>query len=328
MAGHDPLPPEFGYGPFRVGDARAAGLGEGRLRGSDLDRPFHGVRAWRSLARPTSREFGAFPSAEAAAEFVALVSHCLDYAPLLRPSRFFSGETAARLWKCPLPTRFEPDAPLHVSVLAPGRAPRGAGVAGARAAATTPIVDRFGLPVSDPAATWLALASVLGHDDLVAVADHLVLDPARLDPLDLRPHTSIAELEARLDRFSAPGARAAASALPDVRQGSESRRETHLRLVLVRGGLPEPELNVDILDDDGRWLGRVDELFRPWKVIAEYDGEQHRTDSRQYDRDATRLENFARAGYSTARIRSETLRQPGLAVERVARLLRDRGWRP
>ena len=328
MAGHDALPPGFEHGPFRVRDARAAGLGEGRLRGRDLGRPFHGVRSPRSAPTASPGEFGSFPSTEAAEEFVAHFSRCLDYAPLLRPGRFFSGETAARLWKCPLPARFELGAPLQVSVLAPGRAPRGAGVAGARAAATTPIVERFGLPVSDPAATWLALASVLDHDDLVAVADHLVLDPARLDPVDLRPHTSIAELRARLGRFSAPGARAAASALPDVRQGSESRQETRLRLILVRAGLPEPELNVEIFDDDGRWLGRVDELFRPWKVIAEYDGEQHRTDSRQYDRDATRLENFARAGYATVRIRKETLRRPELAVERVARLLRDRGWRP
>ena len=164
-----------------------AGVGAGRLRGRDLERPFHGVRVDPAAAQE-ARRFGSFPNSRAAEEFERLVKRCRAYAPLLRAGQFFSHETAARLWKCPLPEPFSPAEPLHVSVFAPGRAPRSTGVAGHQATSGT-IVDRFGLPVGDAASTWLSLAASLDPDDLVAVGDHLVLDPPVLDPYDIRPFT-------------------------------------------------------------------------------------------------------------------------------------------
>jgi hypothetical protein len=62
-----------------------------------------------------------------------------------------------------------------------------------------------------------------------------------------------------------------------LRPGAESRPETLLRLLLGRAGLPEPEVNVDIRDDSGRFLGRADLVYPPWRTIVEYDGDQHRT---------------------------------------------------
>ena len=95
----------------------------------------------------------------------------------------------------------------------------------------------------------------------------------------------------------------------------------------MRAGLPEPEVGVDIYDANGRFLGRADQLFRQWKVISEYDGEQHRTSSTQYDRDETRIENFHRAGFATVRIRKGQLfGRPDSAVKRVTRALRAAGW--
>ena len=230
-----------------------------------------------------------------------------------------------------MPTAFTAAEPLHVTVRAPGRAPRSRGIVGHRGAADAAIVERWGLPVADPAAAWLALANHLGPgftaDDLVAVADHLVLDPVRLDPHDPRPYLPLATLRERVEAFSGWGARAAASALPHVREGAEARPETLLRLTLVRAGLPEPQLNVDIHDRDGRWLGRADMLFREWRVITEYDGEQHRTSSAQYERDEARIEGFNRAGFATVRILKQHLFvHPRIAVERVGRALRDAGW--
>ena len=277
------------------------------------------------------QEFGELPGARAAAEFAELVARCRAYAPLLRPGQFFSHETAARLYKAPLPEAFSADEPLHVSVRAPGRAPRSRGIAGHRAPASARIADRFGLPVAEPSAAWLALAPVVGSritaDDLVAVADHLVLDPRRLDPRDPRPYIRLADLRAAAEAYRGRGARAAASAISQAREGVESRPETRLRLVIVRAGLPEPEVGVDIFDDDGKWLGRADQLFRRWKVISEYDGEQHRTSDAQYARDETRIEEFQRAGFATVRIRKGQLfGRPDIAVERVARALRAAGW--
>ena len=199
------------------------------------------------------------------------------------------------------------------------------------AAANARAVDRFGFPVSDPTSTWIAIALMpaIGVDDLVVVGDHLILDPPVLDPHDIRPYCSIAELRAGVAARHSRGSRRAAMALPHVRQGAESRPETLLRLVLVRAGLPEPALAQDLCDSAGRWLARVDLYFAEQRVVVEYDGEQHRTDNRQYERDESRIEALIRAGYTVVRVRKGHLfGRPDVVVDRVARALRDRGWRP
>lgn len=47
--------------------------------------------------------------------------------------------------------------------------------------------------------------------------------------------------------------------------------ESEARLVMLDGGLPEPLLQYEIVDHDGR-LWRVDFLWPEQKVIVEYDG--------------------------------------------------------
>lgn len=331
MPSRQNLPPGFHLEPFAVKAALGAGVGAGRLRGRDLERPFHGVRLVAGTTLDTGRSYGSFASARDAAEFAELVARCLAYTLILKPGQFFSHETAARLWKAPLPVPVDPGGPLHVSSPAPRRAPEGRGVVGHQSSAPTGnVVDRFGFPVSDPARTWieLALMPALGIDDLVVVGDHLVLDPAVLDPHDIRPHASIGELEAAVGVRQRRGCRTAARALPYVREGAESRPETLLRLLLVRAGLPEPALAQDLRDGAGRWLGRVDLYFAEQRVVVEYDGEQHRTDSRQYDRDESRIEALIRAGYTVVRVRKGQLfGRPQVVLDRVAQALHDRGWR-
>jgi hypothetical protein len=168
-----------------------------------------------------------------------------------------------------------------------------------------------------------------GLDDLVVVADHLVLVPEFLDHADLRPFVTLDELRARTTEYSGRGARRARAALAHVRVGSESRQETKLRLAIVAAGLPEPELNVVLYNAAGKRLGRADKVYRRWKVIVEYDGQQHRTDSRQYDRDVTRTEEFIRDGWFPVKIRKQQMAFGAAdAVRCVERALRDKGWRP
>jgi hypothetical protein len=122
-------------------------------------------------------------------------------------------------------------------------------------------------------------------------------------------------------------ARTARQAVLDIRQGAESRPETILRLVMVRAGLPEPELNVDIFSASGLFLGRGDTLFRDFRVIVEYDGEQHRIDSIQYNKDMLRIEGFIRERWTPIRVRKGQLfGDPMAAVARVEGALRDAGW--
>jgi hypothetical protein len=287
-----PLPEPLRERSFSVGEARALGVGQSRLLQPDLQRPFHGVR---SISLP-----------ETVADRVAAYRH------RLRPGDRFSHVTAALLWGAPLP-RGLPDQ-LHVTAATPRNAPRGKGVRGHEDAHGS--VLRGAWPVSAPARTFVELAQILTPNDLVAVGDHLVLDPEVLDPRDPRPHITLADLRAEVAAHRGRGARRARTAIALVRVGAESRPETLLRLAIIAAGLPEPEVNPTAYDDRGRRLGRVDLAYPDWRIGIEYDGEYHRTPE-QFEKDGARLERFHLAGWRTIHVRSR-----GLFAERPATLAR------
>ena len=280
-----PLPHELAHIPFRVATARALEVGLGRLRGSDLDRPFHGIRTFTE------------------------VSAALAYAPLLRPNDRFSHTTAADLWPLPLPHHAS-ELTVHVTASPPANRPRGLGVTGHRSSAGS-TVRRHGLPVSAPADLFIELGSLLGEEDLVAVGDALILEPEVLDPSDLRPWIRLDDLRAACEVSRAPGSRRARRAMARLRQGAESRPETLLRLILLAAGLPEPELQVKLFDSRG-FIGRFDMVYREARVIVEYDGDQHRTSTRQYERDMTRLDRAAADKWTVVRVRA-----PGIFYQRA-----------
>jgi len=164
---------------------------------------------------------------------------------------------------------------------------------------------------------FIELATLLEEDDLVAVGDALILEPYELDPHDIRPWTTLPELEAAC-RVRTPGNRAARRALAHVRQGSESRPETLLRLLLVRAGFPEPALGVEVFDERGRWIGRFDMVYAEARVIVEYDGDQHRRLTAQYEKDMRRIDAAIAAGWTVVRVRARGLfRARDQTVERV-----------
>ena len=313
MPTHIPLPPELRVHPFLYRDARDNPLGPGRLRGPDLARPFRGVRV---------------PVPNASVEQDAFLYRCASYAPLLTDGRFFSHMTAARLWEAPLPQAFSPGSLLHVSSVAPRPAPRMAGVTGHQSRTEgPPRALRHGFLTSDAASSWLSLGALLPRAELVVVADHLVLDPVVLDPLDVRPFATIEELGRRLEAFHGRGARALHWALPLIRMGSESRCETLLRLLLLRDGLPEPALNSAVTDRTGRSLGRGDMVYVQWRTVVEYDGDQHRTSTIQYERDIHRLDSIRDAGWKIVRVRSRGLFvNHQETLNRVTAALRAGGW--
>ena len=293
-------------------------MGEGRLRGPDLARPFHGVRAPVTYRDPAESDLD------------RMLRACADFGPLLVEGRFFSHTTAAMMWGCPLPPGLDAASAIHVSARAPRNAPRGVGITGHQATdLRIATIARHGLAVSDAASTWLALASMLPLDELVAIGDHLVLDPFVLDPADPRPFVTIAELHVRTEAFHGRGARRALTALGLVRLGSESRPETLLRLLLLRARLPEPELNLEVRDAGGRWLGRADLVWPEWRTVAEYDGDQHRSSTGQYEKDISRVDRFLAAGWKVVRVRKRGLFvTPQDTVARIADALASHGWRP
>lgn len=118
-------------------------------------------------------------------------------------------------------------------------------------------------------------------------------------------------------------------ALRLARVGSESPRESKLRLLLVRSGLPEPELNADLFDRRGTFLARLDMSYPQWKVAVEYDGRQHASDPRQFEKDADRWEGIRREGWRLVRILNHHMQGPTPeAPQLVGEALWEAGWRP
>ncbi|MEL4319625.1 DUF559 domain-containing protein [Leifsonia sp. YIM 134122] len=125
------------------------------------------------------------------------------------------------------------------------------------------------------------------------------------------------------------GCRTLKAALLAVRAGTDSAPETELRLDLVELGLPEPEVNGIIRATDGRQIAIGDLVFRRYRVLVEYDGEQHRSDARQYHRDVDRLDDVAEEGWRVFRV-NKTHRgiRRQRVLERVRAALIARGWTP
>ncbi len=309
------LPAELVDRPFSVREAAAAGVGRGRLAGPDLETPFRGVR--RAAPCPVDDPVD------------ATIARCRDLLPVLLPGQFFSHITAALLWNCPLPAPTSA-ADLHVTSPKPRHAPRRVGVSGHQVSdMSARRASRYGLPVNDAASVFLQLGPLLSLDDLVAVGDHLILIPHVLDLRDIRPYATLDELVLRAEAGHGRGRKRTLEALTLVRQGAESRPETLVRLLLGRSQLPEPELNVEIVGMTRRWRYRADIVYRRWKTIVEYDGDQHRTSTHQYEKDIRRFDDFADDGWRVIRVRKRgVFVDPADTVVRVTSALVASGWTP
>lgn len=315
-----PLPPELTLGAFTVGQGRAAGLGDRRLRGADLDRPFRGVRVVKG-APPV-------PLTGSPAASAALLARCAALAVALGDDPIFTHLTAARLWPVPLPPDLT-EGDLHIGIPPPGRPPRRRGVVAHKLLDPRALaVRRHGCRIVDPATMFCELAAVLAIADLVAVGDALIRVPVYPHPLDDRPWLTRTELAERVAVFRGRGKVAASRAVGRIRPGVESRPETLVRLAIVDAGLPEPEVNVSLVGPGAEFLGRADLVYRTWRVIVEYDGDQHRTDTRQFDRDVRRLERFAAHGWTVVRITGRALfGDRATSIGRVRHALIAAGWR-
>lgn len=243
---------------------------------------------------------------------------------------FFGGITAARLWGLPLPLHHLQDERLHTMLWYPGQPTNRVGVIGRQINDwNAHRVEIGGLPTIDLPTLFCHLGVLLSEPDLVAVGDAMILTPVFPGPGPSRPFTTIDGLRERVALYRVRGKRRAARAVERIRPGAESRPETLLRLLLVEAGFPEPELNVRLHDEFGTELARVDLLFREFRVVVEYDGDQHRTDTHQFDRDLGRLDDLAACGWRVVRIGGRALfRDPQDVVNRVGRALVAGGWAP
>ena len=102
-----------------------------------------------------------------------------------------------------------------------------------------------------------------------------------------------------------PGLRRLETALELVDAGAQSPRESYLRLLLIEAGLPRPQTQIPVLGVDGIPVAYLDMGWQEWLVAVEYDGEQHRSDRRQYVKDIRRLEMLQEMGWTVVRVVAE-----------------------
>lgn len=297
-----PLPGPLSERPFAVAEAYAWGITPNRLRNDDLARPFHGVRS--------------------SAEDAGILGRVRAYAARMAANEFFSHSTAALLLGVPLPRRLQDDLRVHVGVIAPDAPPQAAGVVGhCLKAARVRKLD--GLAVAAPETTWCQLAPMLSVADLVAAGDFLVTGSGTFH--DGAPATTRGELIDELGRHAGSrGVRRARSAMELVRAGAWSRPESHLRVLIVGAGLPEPQLNVPVRLLGGRTVV-VDLAYPQWRLGLEYEGDGHRTDRAVWASDVTRREDLADVDWEIIRVGSADLyRRPLELEQRIRRRIRAR----
>lgn len=269
-----PLPDALTGGPFSTREARSLGVRPQDLRSPELVVVTHGSRA---VEEPTTL------AVRAKAFLVAMHG---DVA--------LSHVTAARLWGLPLPARLESQEELDV-MCAPTAGPvKREGCIGHRGLTRRTVTTHRGVAVTGLADTWVDLGEVLrrglGLDDLVVAGDVVaqLLDDAHGDGAGLRMMRS-----ALMSRIRPRGKKVLTAALDLISPRSKSPMETRARLMFHRGGLPAPELNVDVEFDDGGgqgaagWMLEGDFVWREQRVIGEYQGKHHK-DIRQRAIDVSR----------------------------------------
>ena len=265
-----------------------------RLRAADLAAPFRGARSLVELD---------------GSQRLRLLCECL-------PAHAFAcGPTAAVLHRLPLPHQFERDAYARptVGVAFPHNRIRRIDVVGRvlRLSADEIVANR-GIRCTSVTRTWVDMSGTLPLAALVALTDRIIFHRA--------PLATLAELRTAANQAKGiPGVGRRVQALELCNERAESPRESELRVLVVTAGLGEPECNAVIRDSAGRFVARVDLLYRDCRLILEYDGDYHR-DPAQWSRDQSRRAELESLGYRVSVVTARDFDNPAALVRRIRRL--------
>jgi hypothetical protein len=306
-----PLPEELSDRPFTVAEASRSGVTAKRLRHASLTRLGKGIRS-----EGTTSEL---PLRVRVRPFIEINERCAA-----------SHLTAAELLV--LPRRLQKEkADMHHIIRPEGAAHlnRPQVIVHRMKLYEDEVTTVDGIPVTTPERTWLDMAEMVSVDELVAMGDSCVRIPRpELEGRDM-PLCSLADLKRMIDRHKGKrGLRRAKEAIRLIRVGSDSPQETMLRLAMVRAGLPEPELNVPIISEDGARHHEPDLSYRKYRIGIEYEGEHH-GDEAQIVRDIARSEKYQALGWTEVRIsKRHMLNDAKPAVAKVRTAMVQAGWRP
>jgi very-short-patch-repair endonuclease len=263
-------------GPFTLEEARRAGVSPTALRGSSWIRLHHGLYCWSGLIQDPWKKLTVFQR-------------------LLPTGAIYSGCTAA--WA--LGMDLDPFDPIEVVV--PSRS-------GVR--------SRPGLIVR---------RSDVGPGDVVTVRGMRVTSVLRtLSELcpRLKGVEALALMDAalRLKLTDRPALIHAQSVcvrlLGPLAEPAESRMETRLRWLLLKAGLPRPEVQRSLHDSQGRFIGRADLYYDSSRLVVEFDGGNHRDRLVEDNRRQNKLMN---GGYTVLRFTaSDVFNRPDAVVAQVS----------
>lgn len=172
-----------------------------------------------------------------------------------------------------------------------------------------------GLTMSAPVRLLSDLAGELTPLELVQACDKLV------GPQAHRPRIPLRELQILVDRASGiPGIKKVRQAVTQARERVDSPKETELRLLLLREGFLEPEINVWVRAPRTAESFRLD-LSYPWlKIAIEYDGDWHRTDRARFRKDRRKDDVLHELGWRVVRATDVDLTSPSPFLGRLHHL--------
>ena len=131
---------------------------------------------------------------------------------------------------------------------------------------------------------------------------------------DLRPRLAEVELLVLADQ----ALRLNLGRFHDLAEPAESPMETRLRWHLIRAGLPKPQVQANLHDTNGRFIGRADLYYPESRLVIEYsDGANHRDRLVEDDR---RQNLLIGAGYRLLRFTSAD--RPEVMTAQVRRQMR------
>ena len=178
------------------------------------------------------------------------------------------------------------------------------------------VVEHEGLAVTSPARTVRDLGCWCSFETAVVAGDHLArMFPGRVPLVGDALPRSVGIRQAR-----------AVHAALDPR--AESPGESLTRLLLVAGGLPAPEAQIEVFDPDGTFLGRCDLGWPEDAVMLEFDGRvkyQPRTGGRSPSEtvfaEKVREDGLRACGVTVVRVVWSDLSTPTVMRDRVLRAL-------
>ncbi|QGG40162.1 DUF559 domain-containing protein [Aeromicrobium yanjiei] len=289
----EPVPAALIGRAFTVADAASAGVGRRALQGPRFATVHRGV--FRAVGTPATLDLR------------------VRGALLVLPDDAALSHQTALVW-----SGYDglPDDPLHFSTASGTRIDR-PGIVLHRRQFRLRSAFVHGVPVLDPARTFVDVATDVDDRELLRIGDWLVRQ-GFVDLLDLRAF-AIAE---HLD-----GVQRARRVAPLVRERVDSVRESDVRWIVWSSGLPMPEPNAGIFADAGIHIANGDLVYERWKVLVEHDGWHHERDAGQRQRDHLRRERIESLGWRVIVITAEDFADESQIAWRVYNALAERGYR-